>query len=52
MPAAEQTAVLDEAQLSAKRIFDSVSTELMLVEAEFERQARSPLQSLREALTS
>src|SRR5438270_6296572 len=44
MPAAEQTAVLDEAQLSAKRIFDSVSTELLLVEAEFERQARSNIQ--------
>jgi len=44
MPAAEQTAILDEAQLSAKRIFDSISTELMLVEAEFERQARSNIQ--------
>src|SRR5881394_1192215 len=44
MPLAEQTAILDEAQLSAKRIFDSVSTELMLVEAEFERQARSNIQ--------
>src|SRR5207302_11126125 len=41
MPAAEQTAVLDEAQLSAKRIFGSIATELMLVEAEFARQARS-----------
>ena len=44
MPAAEQTAVLDEAQLSAKRIFGSIATELMLVEAEFERQARSNIQ--------
>src|SRR6266478_4674512 len=44
MPLAEQTAILDEAQLSAKRIFDSVSTELLLVEAEFERQARSNIQ--------
>src|SRR6266567_7122130 len=44
MPAAERTAILDEAQLSAKRIFDSIATELMLVEAEFERQARSNIQ--------
>src|SRR6266403_3546939 len=44
MPAAEQTAILDEAQLSAKRIFDSIATELLLVEAEFERQARSNIQ--------
>src|SRR2546430_11329791 len=44
MPAAEQTAILDEVQLSAKRIFDSIATELLLVEAEFERQARSNIQ--------
>ena len=44
MPAAEQTAILDEVQLSAKRIFDSIGTELLLVEAEFERQARSNIQ--------
>src|SRR5437867_6443984 len=44
MPAAEQTAILDEAQLSAKRIFDSIATELLLVEEEFERQARSNIQ--------
>src|SRR5256714_8269450 len=44
MPAAEQTAILDEAQLSAKRIFDLISPELQLVEAEFERQARSNIQ--------
>ena len=44
MPLAEQTAILDEAQLSAKRIFDAISTELLLVEAEFERQARSNIQ--------
>src|SRR5436309_12548023 len=44
MPAAEQTAILDEAELSAKRIFDSISTELMLVEAEFEQQASSYIQ--------
>src|SRR3954471_21826967 len=44
MPAAEQTAVLDEAQVAAKRIFDSVANELLLVEEEFERQARSNIQ--------
>ena len=44
MPLAEQTAILDEAQLSAKRIFDAIATELLLVEAEFERQARSNIQ--------
>ena len=44
MPTAEQTAILDEAQLSAKRIFDSIATELLLVEEEFERQARSNIQ--------
>ena len=44
MQAVEQTAILDEAQLSAKRIFDAIATELLLVEAEFERQARSNIQ--------
>src|SRR5256885_16008384 len=44
MPAAEQTAILDEVQLSAKRICDSIATELLFVEAEFERQARSNIQ--------
>src|SRR5215471_15799039 len=44
MPAAEQTAVLDEAQVEAKRIFDSITRELVLVEQEFERQARSNIQ--------
>ncbi|MFN2578323.1 MAG: polyprenyl synthetase family protein [Pyrinomonadaceae bacterium] len=44
MPAVEQTSILDEAQVSAKRIFDSISTELLLVEAEFGRQARSNIQ--------
>jgi octaprenyl-diphosphate synthase len=44
MPTAEQTAVVDEAQLEAKRIFDSVLPELMLVEQEFERQAQSNIQ--------
>src|SRR5436189_1409237 len=44
MPTAEQTAVLDEAQVEAKRIFDSVVPELILVEHEFERQAQSNIQ--------
>jgi octaprenyl-diphosphate synthase len=44
MPAAEQTAVFDEAQVEAKRIFDSIASELLLVEQEFERQARSNIQ--------
>ena len=44
MSTAEQSAVIDDVQLTAKRIFDSISTELMLVEEEFERQARSNIQ--------
>jgi octaprenyl-diphosphate synthase len=44
MPTAEQTAVLDEARVVAKRIFDSIAQELALVEEEFERQARSNIQ--------
>jgi octaprenyl-diphosphate synthase len=44
MPTAEQTAVLDEVQVAAKRIFDPVANELLLVEAEFERQAQSNIQ--------
>ena len=44
MPAAEQTAVFDEAQVGATRIFDSITRELVLVEQEFERQARSNIQ--------
>jgi len=44
MRTAEQSAVLDDVQLTAKRIFDSISAELMLVEEEFERQARSNIQ--------
>ena len=44
MPAAKQSALLDEAQLTAKRIFDLISPELTLVEEEFERQARSNIQ--------
>jgi len=41
---AGQTAILEDVQLSAKRIFDLISPELELVEAEFERQARSNIQ--------
>jgi octaprenyl-diphosphate synthase len=44
MQTAGQTAVLEDVQLSAKRIFDSISPELKLVEEEFERQARSNIQ--------
>src|SRR3954447_1463660 len=44
MPTAEQTAVVDEAQIEAKRIFDPVVPELLLVEQEFERQAQSNIQ--------
>ena len=44
MGTAEQSAVIDDVQVTAKRIFDSISTELMLVEEEFERQARSNIQ--------
>src|SRR6266705_2816529 len=44
MQATGQTAILEEAQLTAKRIFDLVSPELALVEEEFERQARSNIQ--------
>ena len=44
MGTAEQSAVIDDVQLTAKRIFDSISTELRLVEEEFERQARSNIQ--------
>src|SRR5712671_2319196 len=44
MQATGQTALLEEVQLTAKRIFDLISPELMLVEGEFERQARSNIQ--------
>src|SRR2546421_8265738 len=39
-----QSATLDDVRLSAKRIFDFVSPELLLVEREFERQASSNIQ--------
>ncbi len=44
MQAIEQSAVLEEARLSAKRIFNFIAAELAQVEAEFERQARSNVQ--------
>ena len=44
MQATGQTALLEEAQQTSKRIFDSISAELQLVEEEFERQARSNIQ--------
>ncbi len=44
MHATEQSAVLEEAQLSAKRIFSLIGADLAQVEAEFERQAQSNVQ--------
>ena len=44
MQATEQGAVLDDVQLSAKRIFSLIASELAQVESEFERQARSNVQ--------
>lgn len=44
MTATTQSALLDEVQLTARRIFELISPELQLVEAEFERQARSNIQ--------
>ena len=44
MPIASQSALLDDVQLTAKRIFDLVGRELLLVEEEFEQQARSNIQ--------
>jgi octaprenyl-diphosphate synthase len=44
MPLSGHTITLEEAKLSAQRIFGIVSTELQQVEAEFERQARSNVQ--------
>src|SRR5499433_3027883 len=44
MTATSQSALLDEVQLTARRIFELISPELLLVEAEFERQARSNIQ--------
>ncbi len=44
MQTSSQSAILDEARLSAQRIFSLISNELKQVEAEFERQARSNVQ--------
>ena len=44
MPLSAHTITLEEAKLSARRIFGIVSAELQQVEAEFERQARSNVQ--------
>lgn len=44
MQATEQSAVLDDVKLTAKRIFSPIVSELVQVEAEFERQARSNVQ--------
>src|SRR5438309_8890644 len=44
MQATSQPAILDEAQLTAARIFDLIAAELSLVEQEFERQASSNIQ--------
>ena len=44
MQAAEQSAVLDNVALTAKRIFSLIAAELAQVESEFEQQARSNVQ--------
>ena len=44
MQAAEQSVVLEDVKLTAKRIFSLIASELLQVEAEFERQARSNVQ--------
>jgi octaprenyl-diphosphate synthase len=44
MQTAEQSAVLEDVKLTAKRIFSLITAELTQVEAEFERQARSNVQ--------
>lgn len=44
MQAAEQSAVLDNVSLTAKRIFTLIAAELAQVESEFERQAQSNVQ--------
>ena len=44
MQTSSQTLALDEAKLSARRIFSLISDELEQVETEFERQARSNVQ--------
>ena len=44
MQATEQSALLEDVRLTAKRIFGLIATDLARVEAEFERQARSNVQ--------
>jgi octaprenyl-diphosphate synthase len=44
MPLSGHTITLEDAKISARRIFSLISTELEQVEAEFERQARSNVQ--------
>src|SRR5260370_31164503 len=44
MQATEPGAVLDNVNLTAKRIFSLIAAELLQVESEFERQARSNVQ--------
>ncbi len=44
MHATEQSAVLEEVRLSAKRIFTLIEADLLQVETEFERQAQSNVQ--------
>jgi octaprenyl-diphosphate synthase len=44
MQATESSAIFEDAQLTAKRIFSIIASELIQVEAEFERQARSNVQ--------
>ncbi|MDQ2975858.1 MAG: polyprenyl synthetase family protein [Acidobacteriota bacterium] len=44
MQTAEQSAVLEDVKLTAKRIFSLIAGELVQVESEFERQARSNVQ--------
>jgi octaprenyl-diphosphate synthase len=44
MQTAEQSAVVEDPQVAARRIFSSIAAELRQVESEFERQARSNVQ--------
>jgi octaprenyl-diphosphate synthase len=44
MQAADQSALLDDVELTARRIFSLIADDLAQVEAEFERQARSNVQ--------
>ncbi len=44
MQVTEQSALLDDVQITAKRIFNLIAPELQQVELEFERQARSNVQ--------